>query len=120
MENTSSLTEPVTGITQQTDFATVLSALREEGVEPVGPCTEEGAAAWQPVIRFQGSMATLRTALVTVQKCGLDVTNIRLAYSIGSGFMMGPWWEMTFAGAGAGLESGQYPKSQLLKIYRLH
>jgi hypothetical protein len=78
------------------DIGSVVSALRADGVETVGPRIAQGKTPEHPSIRFQGGMEILLRAMKLVQDLGLAVLNVGLYYSTGGSLMLGPWWEMTF------------------------
>lgn len=94
-------------IVVEKDIVSIVSALRAGGVETIGPCIVKAPclskemgkvqdAVPHPSIRFHGGMETMLRAMPLALDVGLAVLNVGLYYSAGGGFMLGPWWEMTF------------------------
>jgi hypothetical protein len=75
----------------------IVETLIAGGIETYESCDGgEGHAYAEPTVRFEGDLSEGPRAVSVALANGLPVKMLRRAWSIRSGMLHGPWWEMTF------------------------
>jgi hypothetical protein len=72
--------------------------LQRAGVETFESC--QGGpdhAYFEPTVRFHGGAAEGLRACAVAIEAGLCVADLRRAWSVRDGELVGPWWELTFS-----------------------
>lgn len=71
--------------------------LRSQGIETFESCEGgDGHAYPEPTVRFHGNSSEGFRAFNAAMTFGLPVLSLRRVYDVNSGWLEGPWWEMTF------------------------